>query len=152
MTMTRVQSRPSTVAGAATPPGRDRRPRLMVVDAAEAPRAALREYFAARGWDVVLVSDGVQAVTRSLADGIDVVVMDVWLPDLEGFEAAAILRALDPRIRIILTCDAGARPERRGRRRSESFRCFPKPLDLDALARAVDEASTGPAKAGEGPR
>jgi CheY-like chemotaxis protein len=124
----------------------------MVVDAADAPRAALSEYFASRGWEVILVADGVEAVTRSLAQPVDVVIMDVLLPGLDGVEAAAILRTLDPRIRIILTCDATAAPEPRERQRTESFRCFPKPLDIDALARAVDEASRGPARAEEEPR
>jgi DNA-binding NtrC family response regulator len=68
-------------------------------------------------------------------------VMSVKLPGLEGYEAAAILRKLDPRIRIILTCDDNVVPERPRRRRTESFRCFPKPLDFDALGRAVDETS-----------
>jgi CheY-like chemotaxis protein len=112
----------------------------MVVDAADVPRVAISEYFGARGWDVIPVTDGVEAVTRSLAQPVDVVVMSVNLPGLPGYEAAAMLRQLAPGIRIILTSNDVEPPPRR-RRRSQSFRCFPKPLDLDALARAVDEPS-----------
>jgi CheY-like chemotaxis protein len=123
----------------------------MVVDAADVPRAAVSEYFGTRGWEVIPVSDGVEAVTRSLAYPVDVVVMSVNLPGLPGYEAAAILRALAPSIRIILTSNDVEPPPRR-RRRSQSFRCFPKPLDLEALARAVDERSAGPSESPEEPR
>ncbi len=120
--------------------GDGRRGRLMVVDAADVPRSALAEYFTVRGWEVIAVGDGIEAITRSLATRVDVVVMSVKLPGVEGYEAAAILRTLDPNIHIILTSDADVGPAPRRRRRLESFRCFPKPLDLDALGRAVDEA------------
>lgn len=131
-------------------PGEGRR--LMVVDGADAPRRALAEYFAARGWEVSVARDGEEALARAIRQGVDVVIMSASLPGLEGYEAAAILRRVVPGVRIILTVepDAEARPHER--QWTERFRCFPKPLDLDSIARAVDEERAAPTGQPEGDR
>jgi CheY-like chemotaxis protein len=117
--------------------------RLMVVDAAEESRTAIARYFAERGWEVAVAARAVDALAQSLAHAVDVVIMNATLPGLEGYEAAAMLRKISPDVSIILTVgpDAEARPRESQRR--ERFRCFPKPLDLDAIARAVEETRAG---------
>lgn len=122
--------------------------RVMIVDAADGTRRAIGDYLAARGFEVTRAADGVEAITRTLARPVDAVVMSLTLPGLEGYETAAILRQISPGVRIILTTEADVDARPRERRRTESFRCFPKPLDLDAIARAIDEAKVGPGDEG----
>ena len=117
--------------------------RLLVVDDAEDSRQALARHFAALGWDVCVAAGGVEALTQTLGQHLDAIVMNASLPGLEGYEAAAILRRIRPGIPIILTVEPHAEARPRSAERCERFRCFPKPLDLDALARAVEEASGG---------
>jgi CheY-like chemotaxis protein len=122
--------------------------RLLVVDDAENSRRALARHFAAIGWEVVVAGGVVEALTQAAGQRLDAIVMNAWLPGFEGYEAAAIMRRLRPGVPIILTVEPDAdAPDadvhRRGTERCERFRCFPKPLDLDALARAVEEASGG---------
>jgi CheY-like chemotaxis protein len=125
-----------TMAGAA---------RLMVVDEAEESRAAIARYFSARGWDVVVATRAVDALAQSLAHAVDVVIMNATRPGLEGYEAAAMLRKISPGVSIILTVGPDADAHPRERQRHERFRCFLKPLDLDEIARAVEEARAGTA-------
>lgn len=117
-------------------------PRLMVVDDVAESRAALAEFFAARGWQVVVAVDGVDALTQTIAHGVDAVVMNALLPGLEGYETAAILRRLHPQIQIVLMLEPRDTAPRGERQRVERFRCFPKPLDLDAIARAIEAPPT----------
>lgn len=119
------------------------RTRILIVDAADATRSAIGDYFVARGFEVLRAADGVEAITRTLARPVDAVVMSLTLPGLEGYETAAILRQISPGVRIILTTEADVDARPRERRRTESFRCFPKPLDLEAIARAIGEAKAG---------
>jgi DNA-binding NtrC family response regulator len=117
--------------------------RLMVVDEAEDSRAAIARYFAARGWEVAVAARAVDALAQGLAHAVDVVIMNATLPGLEGYEAAAILRKISPGVSVILTVGPDADAHPRESQRRETFRCFPKPLDLDAIARAVEDARAG---------
>ncbi|HWT77698.1 MAG TPA: response regulator, partial [Candidatus Methylomirabilis sp.] len=81
-------------------------PRLMVADDAPDSRAAIADYFLARGYDVILAVDGVQALSQTIRREVDIIIMSATLPGLEGYEAAAILRKINPRIQIILTAGA----------------------------------------------
>jgi CheY-like chemotaxis protein len=119
------------------------RPRLLVVNDAEDSRRALADFFLARGYEVSLAADGVQALSRSLTHGVDVVIMKATLPGLEGFEAAAILRKISPQVHVILTMEADVEGPPRERQRSERFRCFPTPLNLAEIAGAVEAAWAG---------
>ena len=116
----------------------------MVVDVADEARAAIVEHFAPRGWDVVGVRSGIEAITESLTHPVDVIVMSLVLPGLEGFETAVIIRQISPGVRIILMAGAELDARPRERQHTEFFRCFPKPLDLDALARAIGETNVSP--------
>jgi DNA-binding response OmpR family regulator len=125
---------------------------LMVVDHVEESRAALAAYFASRGYDVVTATDGVRALSVAVTRHVDVVIMSATLPILEGYEAAAILRRIDPTVQIILTMEPDPQVSPGESRHVESFRCFPKPFDIAEIARAVDESTAGAGRHGEDPR
>lgn len=116
--------------------------RLMVVDAGAETRRAVAEYFSARGWEVSAAAGGVEALTAAIAGEIDVVIMSATLGDLEGYETAAILRRISPRTRVVLTVGSEP-PASRESLHTERFRCFPRPLDLEAVASAIEEPETG---------
>lgn len=118
---------------AGTSPGRRR---LMLVDRPGAVRAAAAARFAACGWEVVLAADGGDALTQALARRVDVMIIDVTLPGLPGWEAASVVKRLDPTVEVILTSDTEV-ADTGETRHVEQFRCFPKPFDLEALVRAV---------------
>src|SRR5215471_11402002 len=54
------------------------------------------------GWDVAEADDGVQAVTRAKQDKPDVVVLDLAMPELNGFEAARQIASALPGVHIFL--------------------------------------------------
>ena len=66
--------------------------RLLVVDD-EAPIVELlRGYLVREGWDVLAASDGPTAVEMARERAPDVIVLDVMLPDMDGFEVCRKLR------------------------------------------------------------
>ncbi len=86
---------PATAAPAATTP----RARILVAD----DNADMRDYLASllgRTWDVTTVADGVAALREALRSPPDLVLSDVMMPGLDGFQ---LLRALrdDERTRTI---------------------------------------------------
>jgi DNA-binding response OmpR family regulator len=69
-----------------------RPPRVLVVEDDDALAAALEEYLAGHGFDVATVGLGEAAVERALSGDADVVVLDVMLPDRDGYSVAADVR------------------------------------------------------------
>jgi signal transduction histidine kinase/CheY-like chemotaxis protein len=78
---------------------------VLVVDDEASVRGVAREMLVRAGLDVLEAADGVEAVDRyrELGDEIDVVLLDLTMPRMDGAEAAEALRALDPDVRIVLS-------------------------------------------------
>lgn len=71
--------------------------RLLLVDDDVELTAMLSEYLATEGFETLAVHDGEAALGRMEQGGIDVVVLDVMLPRLSGFD---VLRRLRERSRV----------------------------------------------------
>ncbi len=71
----------------------DTRQRVLVVDDDKAVRESLRRSLEYNGYDVVLASDGAEALASIGPARPDVVVMDVMMPRLGGLETTRALRA-----------------------------------------------------------
>jgi PAS domain S-box-containing protein len=83
--------------------------RILVADDNADMRDYLRRILAPR-WEVTAVADGEAALVSALADPPDLVLADVMMPGLDGFELLGALRA-DPKLRalpvILLSARAG---------------------------------------------
>ncbi len=66
--------------------------RILVVDDDETNREVASEILAEAGAVVELASDGLAAVERALAGGLDAILMDVSLPQIDGVAAAERIR------------------------------------------------------------
>jgi DNA-binding NarL/FixJ family response regulator len=78
--------------------------RIVIVDDHAAFRAWARTLLAADGFSIVGEAvDGASAVAEVLAVRPDVVLLDVQLPDADGFEVADALLTAWPRPAIVLT-------------------------------------------------
>ena len=66
--------------------------RVLVVDDDKAVRESLRRSLEFNGYDVVLASDGAEALAGISAAAPDIVVMDVMMPRLDGIETTKALR------------------------------------------------------------
>lgn len=85
------------------------RPTVLIVDDHAEFRAAARALLEAEGFDVVgEAGDGLEAVTRAEQLRPDVVLLDIQLPDLSGFEVARRLAcaAQPPQVVLISSRDA----------------------------------------------
>ena len=65
---------------------------VLVVDDHDGFRARTRRLLERQRYRVVEAADGAQAITRAAAERPDLVLLDVHLPDMTGFEVAAALR------------------------------------------------------------
>lgn len=68
-------------------------PRILIVEDNEENRDALSRRLKRRGFDVVIAVDGLQGVAMAAAEKPDLVLMDMNLPELDGWEATRRVKA-----------------------------------------------------------
>lgn len=74
--------------------------RILVVEDHEDNRRILRDLLTSRGYDLVEAEDGEQALTMARDRRPDLILMDVQLPLLDGYEVTRRLKA-NPSLRAI---------------------------------------------------
>jgi CheY-like chemotaxis protein len=78
--------------------------RVLIVDDNDAFRAAARQLLERNDFVVVAeAGDGSSAIEEATTHRPDLALVDLQLPDFDGFEVAARLSRLDPAPRVILT-------------------------------------------------
>jgi CheY-like chemotaxis protein len=114
--------------------------RVLLVEDNEMNRDMLTRRLARRGFAVESALDGEQAVARVLAAPPDVVLMDLNLPVLDGYEATRRLKGSPATRRIpVIALSAHAMSDDRERALSAGCDDFDtKPVDLDRLIRKID--------------
>jgi two-component system cell cycle response regulator DivK len=68
--------------------------RVLVVEDQEDLRAILRDFLTASGYTVVEAVDGVESVAKASSEHPDLVLMDIQLPVLDGYDATRQIKAL----------------------------------------------------------
>jgi two-component system cell cycle response regulator DivK len=69
-------------------------PRILVVEDNEENRDALTRRLQRRGFEVVIAVDGVQGVERARSEKPDLILMDMNMPELDGWEATRQIKAV----------------------------------------------------------
>jgi len=75
--------------------------RILVVEDQEDNRQILRDLLGSAGYEMIEVEDGEAAIAAAKAHRPDLILMDVQLPLLDGYEATRRIKA-DPALRSIL--------------------------------------------------
>jgi two-component system, cell cycle response regulator DivK len=110
-------------------------PKILIVEDDELNRDSLRRLLRRRGFDIVLAVDGEDGVATALAEAPDLILMDMSLPVVDGWEATRRIKA-DPTMRStpIIALTAHAMSTDRDKALEAGCDDFDtKPIDLDRL-------------------
>ena len=88
------------------------RVRILVVEDERSLREALIDLLGRRGFEVEAVADGMSAVERGESSEIDLVLLDLALPRLDGVEACRRLRMARPALPILILTARGSEDDR----------------------------------------
>lgn len=69
------------------------RPRVLIVDDYPDAREMYSEYLQFSGFDVVEAANGMEALQRAVEDAPDIILMDLSLPVMDGWEATRRLKS-----------------------------------------------------------
>ena len=113
--------------------------RILVVDDEESDRQIAHTILEGAGHEVLSVASGEQAFRECLDKGIDVVITDLQMPDIHGFELITVLRDLTPPPTVIAVSGKGSIQLHMARELG-AVETIRKPLESDVLLRAVEQA------------
>jgi PAS domain S-box-containing protein len=119
--------------------------RVLVVDDEEIVRDLAQMALEVLGLEVITAKDGLEAVASVELHGhrLDLVVMDLTMPRMDGSEAFRIIRALHPRLPVILTSGYTEAESLRGLEGLSPESFLPKPFrvpDLQGFVARILEA------------
>ena len=121
----------------ASPSPSEQKKTILVVDDEAPIRKLLREQLEAEGYIVREAKDGMDAITQVRKQSPDLIILDVIMPQISGFDVAAILKNNPEtrRIPIIILSIVGEE-ERSYRLGADKY--LTKPIDTEALLKEIE--------------
>lgn len=111
---------------------------VLVVEDDAAIRRLVSMVLKRNGYDVETASDGLEAVFKLGLNDYSVIVLDLMMPNLDGFTFIETIAANDPdRLRKIIVTSAASPAVIRERMRGAPFSLMPKPFDIRELIDCV---------------
>lgn len=112
---------------------------VLLIEDNEANRYLARFILVKNGFDVVEAPNGAEGVRLALERTPDLVLMDIEMPEMDGYEAAGLLRANPATARVpIMAFTSYAHPSDRKRAMDAGFSDYlEKPFDVGELVRRV---------------
>ncbi len=118
----------------------DAKPRLLIVDDELLIRDLLYDYFMTHDFDIAVAENGQRALSLLEKNHYDTVILDLKMPDIDGLELTARIRAKDGDLPIILITGYPSVESAIQAVRWRLDDYFVKPVNLTHLRRAVDTA------------
>jgi DNA-binding NarL/FixJ family response regulator len=126
-----------------------RKKRILCIEDDAETAALIAEELVERGYEVTIAGDGREGFTAILKDMPDLVLSDISMPVMSGFEVLERLTALAPRFRnmpfVFLTALSDRDNELRGRQLGADD-YVTKPIDFDVLATIITARLAGVAR------
>lgn len=85
---------------------------VVVVEDEDAIRRAIVDALRISGYDAVEAADGVTGLRESQRSGVDLVLLDLLLPKMDGFDVLAELRVTHPSLPVIILTARGSEDDR----------------------------------------
>jgi two-component system nitrogen regulation response regulator NtrX len=121
------------------------KPLVLVVDDEEGIRDSLSDIFEDEGYRVETAETGEEALEKLGAEAPDMVLLDIWLPEMDGLEALEKIKALRPALPVIMISGHGNIEMAVRATKNGAYDFLEKPLSLERVVlvskRAIERRS-----------
>ena len=114
--------------------------RILVVDDELLIRQSLEKGLAGQGYGVISAGDGKTALRLAEEEPLDLIVLDLKLPDLSGIEVLKGLRELEKNIPVLVITAYGSIDTAIQAIRAGAYDYITKPFDLEVLLLSISQA------------
>ena len=118
--------------------------RILIVDDDKTTRLVLRKVLTHAGFSTSVAKDGVEALKAIAGGGFDLLLLDVWMPRMNGLELLSRLRASATRPRVVVMTSDDAPETLLKALREQAFKYVHKPVESAALIETVQDALAAP--------
>ena len=114
---------------------------ILIVEDDIACKLLYREILSSTGIQVIFHSSGRRAIkyVSLLKDTVDIIVMDIKLPDISGFETAKRIRLIDKEIPIIMVSAYSVNTIDKNKHMSENSEYLEKPIRIEEFISVLDK-------------
>jgi CheY-like chemotaxis protein len=120
--------------------------RCLVVDDEPPVRAVIGDILESAGHTVVTLGDGGDAIARFQAERFDLVVTDLAMPRVSGWQVARAIKQIAPQVPVFLVTGFGVELSPEERRAHGVDLVLVKPLQIQEILDAVAEVARGAAR------
>jgi CheY-like chemotaxis protein/anti-sigma regulatory factor (Ser/Thr protein kinase) len=118
--------------------------KILVVDDDKTTRFVLRNVLNGAGFSTSVAKDGVDALKALRAERFDLLLLDVWMPRMNGLDLLAKLRMRKTRPRVVVMTSDDAPETLLKAVREQAFKYINKPVEPRALLNTVREVLESP--------
>ena len=123
-----------------------RKVKALIAEDNELNRELVLTQFEMRGWDAVAVENGLLAVEAFKNNEFDLILMDVQMPEMDGFEATALIRNIEKRegghIPIIAMTAHAIKGAKEECLRAGMDYYLSKPIKMDAMYSLIEKITS----------
>lgn len=112
--------------------------RVLIVDDEKNIVSSLKDILTDEGYEVSVADDGLGALKMIQSDPPDLILLDIWLPGMDGIEVLKTVKTYHPEIEVLImsghgTIDTAVQATKLG-----AFDFIEKPFSLDQLTESVE--------------
>ncbi len=115
--------------------------KILIVDDNEKLRNNLFDILQLKGYEVVEVGDGYQAIELVKNNGFDVVLLDIKMPGIDGVDTLKTLRGIVPDIMVIMVTAFADDAFYKEKLRNVNFEIIQKPINMNKLWALLEKAN-----------
>ena len=114
-------------------------PKIMIVDDDQNFRRSLQQLLEDEGLDVIWAEDGFQAIQKASVNQIDLILMDIFMPGMNGVEAASKIKEILPDCTVVMMTGYILEDLILNKLLQGAKACLTKPISIQQLLEIVDE-------------
>jgi two-component system, NtrC family, nitrogen regulation response regulator NtrX len=115
-------------------------PSVMIVDDEPSILQSLSGILSDEGFEIFTASNGYEALKRIEQEAPDLVLLDIWMPGLDGIETLKEIKKSNPVIQVIIITGHGTIETAVSATKLGAFDLIEKPLSIDKVIVAINRA------------